>query len=70
MASQIVAELRITTDAVWNKLSAQLQGMEPHMERSDGSGGVDDARSTLPPARRARLEAGAGAVDLRQGRAR
>jgi len=38
MASQIVAELRITTDAVWNKLSAQLQGMECHMERSDGPG--------------------------------
>jgi len=38
MASRIVAELRTTTDAVWNKLSAQLQGMESHMERSDGSG--------------------------------
>ena len=56
MASQIVAELRVTTDAVWNKLSAQLQGM-------------DDPPGALPPARRARLEAGAGAVDLRQGRA-
>jgi hypothetical protein len=38
MANQIVAELRITTDAVWNKLSAQLQGMECHMERSNGPG--------------------------------
>jgi hypothetical protein len=38
MASQIVAELRITTDAVWNTLSAQLQGMERHMERSNGPG--------------------------------
>ncbi|MGH7384457.1 MAG: hypothetical protein ACREKG_04690 [Candidatus Rokuibacteriota bacterium] len=35
-ASQIVSELRITTDAVWRRLSAQLQGMECHMERSNG----------------------------------
>lgn len=38
MASPIVDELRITTDAVWRRLSAQLQGMECHMERSDGPG--------------------------------
>ncbi|MEX2223388.1 MAG: DinB family protein [Candidatus Rokuibacteriota bacterium] len=38
MPSQIVADLRITTDAAWRKLSAQLQGMEGHMERSDGPG--------------------------------
>ena len=38
MASQIVAELRVTTDAVWNKLSAQLQGMDCHMERTTGPG--------------------------------
>ncbi len=28
MASQIVGELRTTTDTVWARLSAQLQGME------------------------------------------
>jgi len=35
MASQIVGELRTTTDTVWARLSAQLQGMERYMERSD-----------------------------------
>jgi hypothetical protein len=38
MASQIVNELRATTDAVWARLSAQLRGMEPYMERSDAPG--------------------------------
>ena len=33
--SQIIGELRTTTDAVWGRLSAQLQGMECYMERSD-----------------------------------
>jgi hypothetical protein len=35
MASQIVGELRATTDTIWGRLSAQLQGMECYMERSD-----------------------------------
>src|SRR3984893_14140435 len=35
MASQLVGELRTTTDMVWARLSAQLQGMECYMERSD-----------------------------------
>jgi hypothetical protein len=35
MASQIVGELRTATDTVWARLSAQLQGMECYMERSD-----------------------------------
>ena len=38
MASQIVNELRTTTDAAWGKLSAQLQGMESYLERSDAPG--------------------------------
>jgi hypothetical protein len=38
MASQIVVELRVTTDAAWSKLSAQLQGMDSYLERSDRSG--------------------------------
>jgi hypothetical protein len=38
MASQIVNELRTTTDAVWARLSAQLHGMESYMERSDAPG--------------------------------
>ncbi len=33
--SQIIGELRTTTDAVWDRLSAQLQGMECYMERPD-----------------------------------
>ena len=33
--SQIIGELRTTTEAVWDRLSAQLQGMECHMERPD-----------------------------------
>jgi hypothetical protein len=38
MASQIVDELRTTTDVVWARLSAQLHGMESYMERSDAPG--------------------------------
>lgn len=38
MASQIVTELRATTDAVWARLSAQLHGMESYMEGSDAPG--------------------------------
>jgi hypothetical protein len=38
MASLIVGELRRATDAVWVRLNAQLQGMEPHLERSDAPG--------------------------------
>lgn len=38
MASQMIAELRTTTDAVWGRLNAQLEGMEPYMERSDAPG--------------------------------
>jgi hypothetical protein len=38
MASQVVDELRATTDAVWARLCAQLEGMEPYMERSDAPG--------------------------------
>ena len=38
MASQIVDELRATTDAVWARLRAQLHGMESCMERSDAPG--------------------------------
>lgn len=38
MASQIVDELRATTDAVWARLRAQLHGMESYMERSDAPG--------------------------------
>jgi len=38
MASRIVGDLRMATDAVWDRLSAQLQGMDRHMERADGPG--------------------------------
>lgn len=38
MANAAVAELRKKTDAIWANLSRQLQGMEPHMERSDAPG--------------------------------
>jgi hypothetical protein len=38
MASQIVHELRTTTEAVWTRLAAQLHGMEPYLERSDAPG--------------------------------
>src|SRR5260370_6087778 len=33
--SQIIGELRTRTEAVWDRLSAQLQGMECYMERPD-----------------------------------
>lgn len=35
MPSAIVRELRTKTDVAWTSLTRQLQGMEPHMERSD-----------------------------------
>jgi hypothetical protein len=38
MANATVSELRKTTDAAWDNLSRQLQGMEPHIERSDAPG--------------------------------
>jgi len=38
MASATVGELRKKTDAAWANLERQLQGMEPHMERSDSPG--------------------------------
>ncbi len=38
MANQTVAELRKKSDAAWGNLSRQLQGMEPHIDRSDAPG--------------------------------
>ena len=38
MATAAIAELRKKSDAVWDKLNRQLQGMEPHLERSDAPG--------------------------------
>lgn len=38
MANKTVADLKAKTDATWAKLSRQLQGMEPHMERTDAPG--------------------------------
>jgi len=35
VVSQIIGELRTTTDAVWGRLSAHLQRMECYMERPD-----------------------------------
>src|ERR1700730_9340044 len=35
MANQIGGEVRATTHTIWARLSAQLQGMECYMERSD-----------------------------------
>ncbi len=38
MANAPVTELRKKTDAVWDNMSRQLEGMEPHLERSDAPG--------------------------------
>jgi hypothetical protein len=38
MATATVSELRKTTDAAWDNLSRQLNGMEPHLDRSDAPG--------------------------------
>jgi len=38
MATQTVAELKKKSDAAWGNLSRQLQGMEPHIDRSDAPG--------------------------------
>jgi len=38
MASAIVNDIRAKVDAAWGRLTRQLQGMEPHMERSDAPG--------------------------------
>ena len=38
MANKTVEELRGQTEAAWRNLSRQLDGMEPHLERSDAQG--------------------------------
>ena len=38
MATAAIAELRKKSDAVWDNMNRQLQGMEPHLERSDAPG--------------------------------
>ena len=38
MASAIMKDLRAKSDAAWANLTRQLQGIEPHMERSDAPG--------------------------------
>ncbi len=38
MANTIVKDLRAKSEAAWTNLTRQLQGMEPHMERSDAPG--------------------------------
>ena len=38
MASPAVQQLRARSDAAWAGLTRQLQGMEPHLERSDAPG--------------------------------
>lgn len=38
MASKTASALRAKTDAAWANLTRQLQGMEPHLERSDAPG--------------------------------
>jgi len=38
VAGKILAALKAKTDAAWADLTRQLQGMEPHLERSDAPG--------------------------------
>ena len=38
MAGKVASELKAKTDAAWTNLTRQLQGMEPHLERSDAPG--------------------------------
>ena len=38
MAVATVSELRKKTDAAWDNLNRQLQGMEPYMDRADAPG--------------------------------
>jgi hypothetical protein len=38
MTSKAVEGLKAKTDAAWANLTRQLQGMEPHLERSDAPG--------------------------------
>ena len=38
MAGKIASELKAKTDESWATLTSQLQGMEPHLERSDAPG--------------------------------
>ncbi len=38
MASNTANGLRTKTDAAWTNLTRQVQGMEPHLERSDAPG--------------------------------
>ena len=38
MGNPTLDDLQTKTDAAWANLGRQLQGMEPHMERSDAPG--------------------------------
>src|SRR5215813_10316341 len=38
MAGKVASELKAKTDAAWTNLTRQLQGMEPHLDRSDAPG--------------------------------
>jgi hypothetical protein len=46
MANATLQELRAKTDAAWAKLTRQLDGMEPHLDRGDAPGEWT-ARETL-----------------------
>ena len=60
MTNATVQQLRAKTDAAWANLTRQLQGMEPHVERSDAPGEwtVREVLSHLL------FEPGAGCVDV------
>lgn len=38
MATTAVQDLRTKSEAAWHRLSRQLEGMEPHLERADAPG--------------------------------
>jgi hypothetical protein len=57
MAHPKVKELRAISDKAWAQLRAQLHGMEPHLDKSDRPGAVDDAGSAQSSPLRARMEA-------------
>ena len=65
MAHAKVNELRETSDKAWAQLRAQLQGMEPYLDKSDAPGQWTTREVLSPHALRARLEARAAAQDLR-----
>ena len=50
MTIAAIQDLEARAQAAWTRLTAQLAGLAPYLERSDEPGRVDDPRGPDPPA--------------------